>query len=200
MWGLGGIGTPRITHHPEGQPQQRSALVILRRRRRCVRQPLPSQTADKLCGKLGLERCRLRGPVSLVERHSEATLPHLSAVAHGADEGGVAAGSLRELAEDALGQNRVGAVQLGAEAADRHVAQTRLPPERQTASGTDTATPRESMSSAPTASGKFACLNSYMWEGYITFTQLGRAGVSGIFDRLSCDLRGFAQVLFACIT
>ena len=62
----------------------------------------------------------LRGPVAVVQTCTmqrdtvtrEPALPHLRTVAHGTQEGRVAAGALRQLAEDPLGQRRVESTQL----------------------------------------------------------------------------------------
>ena len=70
-------------------------------------QPLGPQRSYQLCGELGLEWQRLRVPVALVQRHGEPALPGLRTVAHGTQEGGVAARAVRQLAEDPLGQRRV---------------------------------------------------------------------------------------------
>ena len=61
-----------------------------------MRQSLRAQRAYELRGELGLERRRPRGPVALVQRHREPSLPHLDTVAHGTQEGRVAAGALRQ--------------------------------------------------------------------------------------------------------
>ena len=45
-------------------------------------------------------------------REPQPALPHLRTVAHGTQEGRVAAGALRQLAEDPLGQRRVESTQL----------------------------------------------------------------------------------------
>ena len=90
---------------------------------------------DARDGLIEIERCRLGVCVAqwpsyrltcTMQRDTvtrEPALPHLRTVAHGTQEGRVAAGALWQLAEDSLGQRRVESTQLGAEAT--HIARAR---------------------------------------------------------------------------